>query len=263
MNSIRNVKRAIEFESDRLIECLERGESVTQQTRSFDAGNGTTFPIRDKEDADDYRYFPEPDLTPFNLQDDFIETIRRTIPVLQEERIKKYVSELQLSEYDANVITEEKEFADYFENIVRYTNKYKAASNWMIGPVRSWLNENNHDINSFPIPGENIASLIELVEAGKVNFALASAKIFPYLIKDPLKKPETIAEELDVLQESDESFIEPLIDEVLNKFADKVKEYQKGKKGLLALFVGEVMKRSKGKADPSVINKLLLIKLKS
>ena len=262
LNSIRNVKRAIEFESNRLIGCLEKGESIIQQTRSFDASSGTSFSIRDKEDADDYRYFPEPDLTPFNLQDDFIETIKHTIPSLQSERIKKYISGFKLSEYDATVLTDEKEFADYFEKITLHTDKYKAASNWMLGPVRSWLNENNVEIDALQISPSQMALLIELTEAGRVSFSTASTKIFLQLMKDPAKDPGTIAKELDLLQESGESFIEPLIDEVLNKFADKVIEYKKGKKGLLALFVGEVMKRSKGKADPSVINKLLLEKLK-
>ena len=118
LNSIRNVKRAVDFESKRLIALVEKGETILQQTRSFDANNGTTFAIRDKEDADDYRYFPDPDLTPFHLDDDFIESIRRSIPVLQEERVKKYISEWQLSEYDAHVLTDEKEMADYFEQVI-------------------------------------------------------------------------------------------------------------------------------------------------
>lgn len=263
LNSIRNVKRAIEFEANRLVDCLEKGESIIQQTKSFDAATGTTFSIRDKEDADDYRYFPEPDLTPFNLLDEFIETIRQIIPTLQPARIKKYISDFKLSEYDASVLTEEKEFADYFEAIIHYTDKYKAASNWMSGPVRSWLNENNLAIGLFPVSPQKIALLIELVESNKLSFSIATSKIFLQQIKEPLKDPEIIAKELNLLQESDITIIEPLVDEVLNKFADKVKEYNKGKKGLLALFTGEVMKRSGGKADPSLINQLLLKKLKS
>lgn len=263
LNSIRNVKRAIEFESNRLMECLEKDESIAQQTRSFDAGSGTSFSIRDKEDADDYRYFPEPDLAPFNLQDEFIEKIRQTISPLQPERIKKYISAFQLSEYDSHALTEDKEFAIYFETVTRYTHQYKAVANWMLGPVKSWLNENNESINSFPVSAENMALLIEMIEAGALSFSTATIRVFPQMIKERSKTPQQIAEELNLLQESGESFIEPLIDEVLNKFADKAKEYKKGKKGLLALFVGEVMKRSKGKADPSVINKLLLKKLKS
>ncbi len=154
------------------------GEPIVQQTRSFDANNGTTFAIRDKEDADDYRYFADPDLTPFHLEDDFIETIRKSIPALQEERVEKYTSVWHLSEYDAHVLTDEKETADYFEKIIEHTSNYKAAANWMLGPVKSWLNENNKSINEFPLTPEQIASLIHLVENGKVSFSVASVNYF-------------------------------------------------------------------------------------
>ncbi|MBK5269722.1 MAG: Asp-tRNA(Asn)/Glu-tRNA(Gln) amidotransferase subunit GatB [Bacteroidia bacterium] len=274
LNSIRNVKRAIDAEARRLINILEQGGIVIQQTRSFDAGKGTTFAIRDKEDADDYRYFPEPDLTPFHLQDDFIENIRDTIPLLQEERIKKYISEYQLSEYDATVLTEEKDFSNYFENVIESfksstgngqlagMNK-KAAANWMLGPIKSWMNENNKEISEFPVEPIKIASLIDLVEKGKLSFSVASSKIFHSLLQDPEKDPEQIAIELNLFQQSDVSSLEPVINKVLEKYADKVVEYKKGKKGLLSLFVGEVMKQSKGKADPKITNELLLEKLKS
>ena len=263
LNSIRNVKRAIDTEAKRLIDILENGGIITQQTRSFDANNGISFAIRDKEDADDYRYFPEPDLTPFNLQDDFIETIRRNIPALQEERIKKYTSALRLSEYDAAVLTEEKAFSDYFENVIQYTDNYKGAANWMLGPVKSWMNENNKEISQFPIQPKQIASLIDLIDSGRISFSAASTKIFSQLINDPSKSPLQIATEENLIQQSDVSILEPVIDQVLIKYADKVKEYKKGKKGLLALFVGEVMRQSKGKADPKITNELLVEKLKS
>lgn len=262
LNSIRNVKRAIEFETKRLIGILESGETIKQQTRSFEVNTGTTSSIRDKEDADDYRYFPEPDLTPFNLQDEFIEKIRQSIPALPEQRIKKYISALQLSEYDARVLTEEKSVSDYFEKIITHTGNYKAAANWIIGPVKSWLNDNGKEISEFPLQPEHIVSLISLIDQGKVSFSIASTRIFPLLLVDPAKKADSIAIEHNLIQQSDVSAIGPIIDEVLNKFADKVTEYKKGKKGLLALFVGEVMKRTKGKADPKVTNELLLEKLK-
>jgi aspartyl-tRNA(Asn)/glutamyl-tRNA(Gln) amidotransferase subunit B len=263
LNSIRHVKRAIEFEAQRLIGLLEKGETIIQQTRSFDANNGTTFAIRDKEDADDYRYFADPDLTPFHLEDDFIEAIRQSIPALQEERVKKYTAAWQLPEYDAYVLTEEKETADYFEKIVEQTSNYKAASNWMLGPVKSWLNENNKSIIEFPLLPGIIAKLIQLVDSGKLSFSVASGKLFPYLVENPSKDPEQVAIEKNLIQQSDANSLEPIIDEILQKHAEKVKEYKKGKKGLLSLFVGEVMKRSKGKADPRITNEILLEKLKS
>jgi len=273
LNSIRNVKRAIDAEANRLISILETGGTIKQQTRSFDAGNGTTVAIRDKEDADDYRYFAEPDLTPFHLQAEFIERIRQEIPALPEERIQKYITELKLSGYDATVLSEEKDFSDYFEKVIAFLPSplrgegsgvsYKAAANWMLGPVKSWLNENNREITEFPVNPEQMAGLVKLVDSGKVSFSAASTKLFSQLVKDPSKSPEQIATEENLIQQSDVSAIGPIIDSVLEKFADKVTEYKKGKKGLLSLFVGEVMKRSQGKADPKITNELLLEKLKS
>ena len=263
LNSIRNVKRAIDFEAKRLVKLIEDGTTIIQQTRSFDANDGTTFAIRDKEDADDYRYFPDPDLTPFHLEDSFIESIRKTIPAFQDERVKKYTSVWQLPEYDAYVLTEEKGMADFYEQVVAKTNNYKAASNWMIGPVKSWLNENNKDILEFPISPATIAHLVQMVDEGTVSFTIASGKLFTHLLNDPGKDPLETARELNLVQQSDAGSLEPIINEVLEKHAEKVKEYKKGKKGLLSLFVGEVMKRSKGKADPRATNEILLEKLKS
>jgi len=263
LNSIRNAKRAVETEAERLIDLLEKGENIIQQTRGFDAGNGTTYAIRDKEDADDYRYFPEPDLTPFQLEDEFIETIRKTIPMLHEERIRKYVSDYKLSEYDAVVLTEEKSFSDYFEQIIQHTADYKAAANWMAGPVKSWLNENNLGIESFPLEAEKLSALIQLVNSNKLSFSAASTKLFNVLLNDSSKEPVQLATELNLLQESNASAIEPIVDQVISKYADKVNEYKKGKKGLMGLFVGEVMKLSKGKADPKLTNDLLIEKLNS
>ncbi|MCX6318383.1 MAG: Asp-tRNA(Asn)/Glu-tRNA(Gln) amidotransferase subunit GatB [Bacteroidetes bacterium] len=270
LNSIRNIKRAVETEAERLIELVENGQPVIQQTRSFDANTGTTFAIRDKEDADDYRYFPEPDLTPFQLQDEFIERIRQSIPALPEQRIATYITEFGLPVYDATVLTEEKETADYFEQLTALlfsattennSAKAKAAANWMLGPVKTWLNEQAAGIPEFPITPERLASMIELVESGKISFSAASAKLFPLLLSANEKTALELAEENNLLQESDVSAIEPIIDQILQKFAGKVEEYRKGKKGLLALFVGEVMKQSKGKADPKRTNELLLEKL--
>ena len=270
LNSIRNVKRAVEFESKRMIELLERGEAIIQQTRSFDADSGTTFSIRDKEDADDYRYFPDPDLTKFSLTDEFIETIRHTIPSLQQERIKKYTDQHKLSQYDASVLTEEKNFSDYFEKILKSVSSnsenkasIKAAANWMLGPIKSWLNNNNAEIDQFPIGPEKIASIIQLIEKGKMSFSVASTKLFNELLKNPGAEPAELAEEKNLVQDSNADIIETLIEQVLNKFPDKVQEYRKGKKGLMGLFVGEVIKLSKGKADPKITNDILSEKLKS
>jgi aspartyl-tRNA(Asn)/glutamyl-tRNA(Gln) amidotransferase subunit B len=263
LNSIRNAKRAVEAESARMIGLLQQGEKIIQQTRGFDADNNTTFAIRDKEDADDYRYFAEPDLTPFQLQDEFIERIRLEIPVLPEDRIKKYTGEYKLSAYDAVLLTEERSFSDYFERIISVTPDYKAAVNWMSGPVKSWLNDNNKAIAEFPVTAEKIAAVIKLVLDGKLSFSAASIRLFNSLIRNPEKEPLQLATDLNLLQESKASAIEPIVDQVILKYADKVREYQKGRKGLMGLFVGEVMKLSKGKADPKLTNDLLIEKLNS
>lgn len=263
LNSIRNVKLAIEAEAKRLIDLLEKEEPIAQQTRSFNADTGTTFSIRDKEDADDYRYFPEPDLTPFSLQDEFIEKIRSSIPVLAQERTEKYKSVFGLSEYDAGILTEERSFADYFERIVQHANNYKAAANWMLGPIKSWLNENKKEIGELPVKPKQIATVIDLIDSGKISFSMASTRLFSKLLLSPETSPEKIATDENLFSESDESAIGLLVDKVLKKFASKADEYKKGKKGLLALFVGEVMKLSKGKADPEKVNELLLEKLKN
>lgn len=272
LNSIRNVKRAVEHESHRLIGLLEQGQQVIQQTRGFEADNGTTYAIRDKEDADDYRYFADPDLLPFDIGDDFISRIREAVPSLPEQRISKYVSEYSLPEYDARVITEERELSDYFEKVIISfsTNgrkwapaEIKAAANWILGPIRSWMNDNSSEITSFPVQATTIAKLVLLVEEGKLSFSAASSKLFPYLVNHPEADPAGAAKELELFQQSGTDFLEPVIDKVLEKYADKVIEYKKGKKGLLSLFVGEVMKQSKGKADPKITNELILKKLSS
>lgn len=271
LNSIRNVKIAIEHEAERLISLLEKEETIQQQTRSFDASTGTTFAIRDKEDAEDYRYFPEPDLTPFDLTDEFINSVKEDVPVLQAERIKQYTSIYRLSEYDATALTEEKEFAGYFEKLIGSNNtngksisiKPKSAANWMLGPVRTWLNEENKGIKDFPLSPTKLSDLIKLVEQDKVSFSAATSKLLPSLIKEPNTDPLTEATKQNLIMESNSDYILPIADAVLLQFEAKVKEYKKGKKGLLALFVGEVIKRSKGKADPKIVNEILIQKLNS
>src|SRR6218665_697098 len=263
LNSIRNAKRAVEIEAVRLIGLVEKGEPVLQQTRSFDADKNITFAIRDKEDADDYRYFADPDLTPFQLEESFINNIRAALPVLQEERVARYTAGYNLPEYDARVLTDDKEFAEYYEEAIQGGSLYKATANWMLGPVKSWMNEHNKSVSEFPVRPVQLAKLVKLTDEGKLSFSIASTRLFAYLINHPEADPLQAAEQQNLLQQSDANALEPIIDEVLAKFVDKVTEYKKGKKGVLSLFVGEVMKRSKGKADPKVTNEIILEKLKA
>ena len=261
LNSIRNVKKAIEHETKRMIDLVENGEDIIQQTRSFDASNGTTFSLRSKEEANDYRYFADPDLTPFTVTDEMLENIRENLPSLPEERVLRYTSEFKLPEYDARVIAEEKAFSDYFEQLTTHTVNYKAAANWMLGPIKSYLNDQNLSITGFRISPAAIADLIASIDEGKLNFSVASGKIFSALIDDPARLPMEIAASLNLIQDSDANNVTAWVDEVLTKMPEKVIEYKKGKKGLMGLFVGEVKKVSKGKADPRLTNDILLKKL--
>jgi aspartyl-tRNA(Asn)/glutamyl-tRNA(Gln) amidotransferase subunit B len=261
LNSIRNVKRAIEIEAKRMVEEVEGGGTIVQQTRSFDAANGTTFALRTKEDADDYRYFADPDLPPFRVTDEMLAAIRASIPALPEERIARYTAQLQLPEYDARVITDEKEMAEFFEQIIQHTGNNKAAANWLLGPVKSWLNENGQRIGAMPVSPQAIAAMISLIDSGQINFSVASTRLFTALLNDPAAEPATLARQLNLLQDSNENNVAAWIEEVLNRMPEKVAEYKKGKKGLIGLFVGEVKKVSKGKADPKLTNDILLKKL--
>lgn len=261
LNSIRNTRRAIEYETKRMIELAEQGLPIRQQTRSFDAGAGTTFALRTKEEANDYRYFADPDLPPFEVTDAFLSAIRASLPALPSQLAVKYINELQLPEYDARVICDDKETADYFEKLIRETNYYKGAANWLLGPVRSSLHERGLTPAGFPVAPATLASLVKLVEEGKVNFSIASSRIFPVLLDAPSREPLEIAISLNLLQSSDTDEIAAWVEQALAKMPDKVQEYKKGKKGLIGLFVGEVKKISKGKADPRLTNQLLLEKL--
>ena len=256
LNSIRNVKKAIEYEIERMIELVEAGGTVKQQTRSFDASNDTTFSIRDKEEANDYRYFPDPDLAPFHLTDDFINKIAAALPALPNQLIKKYETELGLSEYDAKQLCDEKETADYFASVIQYTTHYKAAANWILGPIRQYLNEKGLGFAELQLSPTLLVDLIKLVEDGKVNFSVASSKLLPAVITEN-SSPLALAEKMNLIQVSDTNELETWIQEALQSMPDKVTEYKKGKKGLIGLFVGDVKKRSKGKADPKMVTQLL------
>ena len=261
LNSIRNVKKAIKYEAKRLIALKESNTPIIQETRSFNAENGTTFSLRSKEEANDYRYFPEPDLAPFIITDEIIEAIKKDIPALPEALEKKYKEDFLLSEYDAKNICNDKSTSDYFETLIKQTIHYKAAANWLLGPIKAWCNEANIEIEKFPVLPETIAELINLVESGKINFSTASAKILPGLIKNPGNSALQISTDMNLLQESNDDAVTLWVDEVIKNLPEKVLEFQKGKKSLIGLFAGEVKKISKGKADMQLVNKILNQKL--
>jgi aspartyl-tRNA(Asn)/glutamyl-tRNA(Gln) amidotransferase subunit B len=257
MNSIRNVQRAIEFEIERQIVEIEAGKEIISESRQFDTVHFTTHSMRTKEELNDYRYFPEPDLQPLKISDEWLASITLAMPTLPQQLVLKFVNEYGLPEYDALVITDTKEIAFYFEELCKNTKNYKAASNWMMGPVKSYLNELTMGITQLTVSPKALAELIAVVDSGKVSFAAAATKIFPELVKADGRSALKIAEELNLIQDSNSDSIRPIIEDVLAKYPEKVAEYKGGKKGILAMFMGEVMKATKGKADPKVTTQLL------
>ena len=257
MNSIRNVQRAIEFEIIRQIEAVEKGETLTQETRSFDALKGITISMRTKEAANDYRYFPEPDLQPLFVDQKQIDCIKAEMPALPRELFIKYTKELGLSEYDAYILTDTKSIALYFEELIKTTTNYKSAANWVMGDIKSYLNQNGLEIEQFPISANQMAELIKLIDSGKVSSSAASQKIFPELLNNPEKNPLNIAEELNVIQESDENSILNYIHEVIKQNPIEVERYKNGEKQLTGFLMGQLMKISQGKADPKASNQLM------
>jgi len=257
MNSFRNVQRAIDFEIKRQIDLIEAGELIAGETRSFDAVKGSTFSLRSKENANDYRYFPEPDLQPVFVTQEYINKIKANMPTLPDELFNLYTKKYALTEYDALQLIDLKEVAAYYNKLVTFTSNYKSAANWVMGPVKAYLNERALTISEFTLDPKKIADIIKLIDEGKVSNAAASQSIFPELMKDQNKTPEQIAKDLDLLQNSNSNELQDLIDAALSKFPEKITEYKNGKVGLLGMFVGEVMKLSKGKADPKLLNQLV------
>ncbi len=260
MNSSRNVKRAIEFETERQIELLEKGGIVSHETRSFNAANNTTISMRHKEEANDYRYFPEPDLQPVIVTENYINEVRKTLPPLPNELFERFTAEFGLSEYDANILIDEKGIALYFNKLSEYTENYKSAANFVNGSIKSYLNENAVAIADFSISPEQLASLITIVDNGEISNTVASSKVFPAMLNSN-NTADKIAAENNWTQERDSDALSTYIKQAIAKYPEKVAEYKEGKKGLIGLFMGEVMKLSKGQADPKLANQLLRTEL--
>lgn len=253
MNSIRNVQRAIEFEINRQIETLEGGGTLTQETRAFDALKGITVPLRTKEAANDYRYFPEPDLLPLHIFQEDIQKVKEAMPPLPRTLYQKYKNEFGLSDYDAYNLTDAKPIAQYFEAVIHSTKHYKAAANWIMGDVKSYLNEQGIDMGQFPIEPTRLAGLINLIAEGKISHTLASQKIFPQLISTNQSALE-IAEEQNLMQTSDSSTITEAIEKVMEANPNEVERYKNGEKQLIGFFMGQFMKITGGKVDPKSAN---------
>lgn len=257
MNSMRNVQRAIDFEVERQIAALEAGEPLTQETRSFDALKGITISMRSKEAANDYRYFPEPDLQPIVVDEVYVAQQKALMPALPRELFEKYTTQLNLSEYDAGILTDSKAIALFFEDVIKTTTNYKSAANWVMGDVKSYLNQNGLEMEQFPLSATQIGALITLIDSGKVSHSAASQKLFPALIEQPEADVAQLAESLNLIQESDTDSLKQLILTVFEQHPDEFARFKGGENQLTGFFMGQLMKASGGKADPKVGNQLL------
>jgi len=259
INSFRFIKQAIEYEMERQAEILDEGGRIIQETRLFDPNTGTTRSMRGKEEAHDYRYFPDPDLVPVIVDAAWIAEVRASLPELPEAKRTRFAAELGLSEYDAEVLAASRELAAYFEATVALFPQAKTVSNWVMGEVTRALNEDGRSIGDSPVTPALLADLLKLIEKGTISGKIAKT-VFDEMYKTG-KEPAAIVAEKGLVQVSDTGAIEAIIDEVLAKEAGQLAEYRSGKDKLFGFFVGQVMKASKGKANPALVNELLLKKL--
>ena len=263
LNSFSNVQKAIEIERNRQVLAYENGESIEQETRNYNAKNNSTIVLRKKEDAHDYRYFPEPDIQPIMISDEMIRELKKTMPSLPNELFKKYTNNYKLSIYDSKNLTENKNLSLFFQSVIKFTKQYKIAANIIMGVIKGYLNENSKNISDLELKPIFIAELSDMIHNNEINNSIASQKIFPEMLKDFEKSPKEIAKEKNYIQEKDNDLLMKYVKDALEKFPNKVLEYKNGKKNLLGLFMGEAMKNSKGTANPKLLNQLIIKELES
>ena len=260
MNSFKSIVRAIEYEINRQVDVLDNGGVVSQESLRWDDALGKTFPMRDKEDAQDYRYFPDPDLVAIRLSDEYIEEIRRNLPELPESRRKRYIEEFKLPEYDAKMITASKYLSNMFEKAVEICNNPKSVSNWIMSDIARILNEKELEPSEIPFTAEELGELVVLIDKGTISSAIAK-KVLDELFVNP-KSPQKIVEEKGWVQISDEGAIKEVVLKVLENNQQSVADYKAGKDKALGFLVGQAMKETKGKANPQMLNKMFLDELK-
>ena len=259
VNSIKFMQMAIEYEAKRQVELLENNKQIDQETRLYDTKKNTTRSMRSKEDAHDYRYFPDPDLLPLNLKQSLVDKLKKELPELPDEKKERFIKEHNLSAYEANILVAEKEISDYYEEVIKECDK-KLATNWIIGDLFAVLNKKNLSISQSPVSAKYLSALIKMITAGKISGKIAK-DVFEKM-QDDNKDPQQIVDKENLIQQSDPKELEKIISEVLSKNQDKVTQYKSGKTKLFGYFIGEVMKVSKGKANPQLVNEILKIKLK-
>lgn len=259
MNSFRSIIRAIEYEADRQIDILEEGGKIEQETLRWDDVSGKTFSMRDKEDAQDYRYFPDPDLVAIKLSEEYIENIRKNLPELPESRRARYMQEFGLSEKDSNLLTASKHLSNLFEETEVITKNAKTVANWLLSDVSKELNERELEPNQIPFNAEELAKMITLIEKGTISSAIGK-KVIIELFENP-KDPEEIIKEKGWIQISDEGAIKEVVTKILETNPQSIADYKAGKDKALGFLVGQAMKETKGKANPQMLNKMFLEEL--
>ena len=255
LNSFRFVQRAIEYEVDRQTKVLEQGDSIVQETRLYDSNKGVTFSMRSKEEAHDYRYFPEPDLVPIKISNEWIQKTNDALPELPEQKRERFVKDYKIPEYDAGILTTSREIADFYEESVLLYTKPKVVSNWIMGELLKELKSDGRKISTCPIKPESLTDLLKLIDNGTINSKMAKT-VFEemYLNGKPAKE---VIKEKGLIQITDSSAIETLVDQILLLNTNQVEQYKNGKEKVFGFLVGQVMKESKGQANPELVNKLL------
>ncbi len=259
VNSIKFMQMAIEYEANRQVDILEDGGKIDQETRLFDTKKNETRSMRSKEDAHDYRYFPDPDLLPLEFSNDYVENIKKEIPELPDQKKSRFIEKFNLSSYEANILVSDLDTSKYFEAVIENSD-VKLSSNWITGELFALLNEKNLEITESPISAKNLSKLINLIKDGTISGKIAKT-VFEIMV-DGDKNPIDVVKEKNLKQESDPKELEKLIEKVINENQDKVKEYKSGKEKLFGFFVGQAMKVSGGKANPLLVNEILKKKLK-
>ncbi|AFH60011.1 Asp-tRNA(Asn)/Glu-tRNA(Gln) amidotransferase subunit GatB [Paenibacillus caseinilyticus] len=259
MNSFRGVQRGLEYEEWRQADVLENGGEVVQETRRWDEAQGKTLSMRGKEQAHDYRYFPDPDLVALHISDEWKDRVRASIPELPDARKKRYVGEYNLPSYDAEVITSQMKLADFFEESLKYTQDAKAVSNWIMGELLGYLNANGLELEDVKITGKGLGEMIGLIEKGTISSKIAKT-VFKAMLESG-KDPQVIVEEQGLVQISDEGAIAAIVDTIIANNPQSVADYKAGKEKAVGFLVGQAMKETKGKANPGMLNKLILEKL--
>ena len=259
MNSFRSITRAIEYEINRQIDVIEDGGKVEQETLRWDDVSGKTFSMRDKEDAQDYRYFPDPDLVAIKLSDEYIENIKNNLPELPESRKQRYLEQYNLSEKDANIITSSKYLSDLFEKAIEVCHNPKAVNNWIISDISRILNETEMDPIEIPFDAHQLGNLVLLIDKGTISSSIGK-KVLVELFENP-REPEEIIKEKGWIQISDEGAIKEVVLKVLEANPQSIADYKNGKDRALGFLVGQAMKETKGKANPQMLNKMFLEEL--